>query len=198
MKLLNALPLALLVSAMAAVPAQADPNDNGFIGVKAGTAYWSLDDNYSDTETAFSYGLQGGYRWGINENNSIGIEAGYIDFGSISDSTPTISADLEGHAITLGANYQLLFGGDHTWYFEARTGYLQWSGEVSGTVHSSYFGDVSASESDDGNGWYAGAGVGRFFTPHFGVSLNYDFHSADVLDQTMNAAVFTVGAEYRF
>lgn len=57
----------------------------------------------------------------------------------------------------------------------------------------------SASGSDDFSGIYLGAGIGYNITPTFGLSLNYDYHQADdVYDDSLNLAMFSVAAEFRF
>lgn len=192
---------ALALATAGAVPAAyagAAGTGNGFIGAKVGTAFWSFNDDYTDNENDFSYAIDGGYRWNINDSNSIGIELGYIDFGSIADSNDVASVSLDGDAVTLGANYQLLFGANGANFFEARAGYMHWNGDASATLSMGNLGTVSASGSDSGGGVYVGAGIGHYFTPNFALSLNYDFHQADAFDDTVNLAVFTIGAEYRF
>ncbi|HET6655294.1 MAG TPA: outer membrane beta-barrel protein, partial [Gammaproteobacteria bacterium] len=121
------LALALALAAVAAMPAAQAAEANGFVAVKAGQTYWSLNDQYDDNESTFSWGAQGGYRWSINDANAIGFDVGYVDFGSIDDSAQGVSASLDGSAITAGANYQLSFGGPTAddWYFEARAGYMK-------------------------------------------------------------------------
>ncbi|HET7588242.1 MAG TPA: outer membrane beta-barrel protein [Gammaproteobacteria bacterium] len=191
------LPLAFAVASVAAVPAAQAADGNGFVTVKAGQTSWSLNDQYSDNETAFSWGAQGGYRWSLNDTNAIGFDVGYVDFGSISDSGSGVSASLDGSAITVGGNYKLTFGGPTAddWYFEARAGYMKLTLDAS----LNFAGLGSASGSDDFSGIYLGAGIGYNITPTFGLSLNYDYHQADdVYDDSLNLAMFSVAAEFRF
>lgn len=201
MTYIEAFALAILISSTAAIPAAlaASPKTgNGFIDIKAGSAIGSLNRNYSQNESAFSYSVQGGYRWSLNAAASLGVELGYIDFGSVGGSNTLLKTTLDAHAVTVGGTYQLLFGTNDNYFFGVRAGYLHWSGQSAITANCSCIGKVDIPDSGDGDGTYLGASIGRFFTPHFGLSLNLDTHQVYVHKETVGVDVYTVGAEYRF
>lgn len=190
--------------AQAAVPADSD--EGFFLAAKIGKTAWSLNDQYSDNQKATTYGAQAGYRWSINDANAIGFEAGYIDFGEIDDADGGMFATFSGSALTAGVNYQLTFA--EAWYFEARAGYMQLTLDSNITLpgvtvqigpFSSDLGLGISYNSDDFDGVYAGVAIGRYFTPAFGLSLNYDYHRAnDVYGENLNLPTFSIAAEFRF
>ncbi|HET7307670.1 MAG TPA: outer membrane beta-barrel protein [Gammaproteobacteria bacterium] len=207
----KAIALALASAAICAAPlaqaaTAASSEDGFFLTAKVGTTAWSLNDQYSDNQKATAYGAQGGYRWSINDANAIGFDVGYVDFGSIDDAGGGMFATLSGSAITAGVNYQLRFG--NAWYLEARTGYMKLTLESSITLPgvSIQIGPISTDlglgfnySSDEYDGVYLGVGVGRWLTPSFGLSVNYDYHRADDINgDSLNLPLFSVAAEFLF
>ncbi|HET6655295.1 MAG TPA: outer membrane beta-barrel protein [Gammaproteobacteria bacterium] len=201
--------IAFALAAICTAPlAQAAAPDNGgfFVTAKIGKTAWSLNDQYSDNQKATTYGAQAGYRWSINDANAIGFDVGYIDFGDIDDADGGLFATFSGSAMTAGANYQFTFA--ESWYLQARAGYMKLTLDSNVTLpginlqigpFSSNLGLSVSYESDEFDGIYLGVGIGHYFTPGFGLSLNYDYHQADdVYNETLNLATFTVAAEFRF
>lgn len=173
-----------------AVIAQDTNGAGGFIGAKVGNAHW---DAQGATENRFAYDVSGGYRWSLAPNQSLGAELGYVDFGTIHDRNALGHSSLAADAVTLGANYRYTLANDST-YVMGRAGYLRWHGKARTTID----GVGRFSDSNRGNGWYAGAAIGHDFTPVFGMNVGYDFHRANNDGNHVNFGVASVGAEYRF
>lgn len=177
----------------------------GFVGLQLGNTAWSTNDNFDDSDSDTSYAARGGYRWNVGAGNAIGIEAGYADFGRVNrygsivvpGAYANIMVNYTGHvdatAVLLGANYQLTFGGGKG-FFDARLGAMRLT--LKATANAAGYGSATDSETDSGA--YVGVGVGYYFTPHFGLGLNYDFHRATVQDNDANFASSSVGAVFRF
>lgn len=178
-----------LIAGVSAVQAQDANGAGGFVSATAGSAHWDAN---GSTANRFAYGVSGGYRWSLDANQSLGAEIGYVNFGKLRASNDFARETLDADAGTLGANYRYTF--QDSYYVEGRGGYMRWHAKDKVTV----YGLGHASDSTDGNGWYAGAAVGRDFTPNFGVKVGYDFHRANGDNDHVNFGVASVGAEYRF
>jgi OOP family OmpA-OmpF porin len=187
--------LALAVGT-SAVSAQ-DVNSNGaggFMGATVGTANWHGD---GASINRLSYGVSGGYRWALDQNQSLGAELGYVNFGTLRADTDFGRAKLDAQAYTLGGNYRYSFGDGsmlNNYFFSARAGYLR----LHASERDSVTGVGSVSGSNDSNGYYAGVGIGRDFGQNVAVSLNYDFHRANTDPDHINFGVTSVGLQYRF
>jgi OOP family OmpA-OmpF porin len=186
------LALALGLAAPAAF-AQDVPGSGAFVDAKAGTAHWQAGDGVN----RFTYALQGGYRWALDDRQALGLEGGYDNFGKVHDRAGPLSASVKADAWNLGANYRFNLspaGSSDGYYLIGRAGYLRSELRSHVTVA-----DVGSDRSRDwDNGWYAGVGVGRDFTPHFGLTLAYDFHRLATEGDHLNIGATTLGAEYRF
>lgn len=190
-----ALSLALAALGVAGTVQAQDTNGAGaFVGAKVGSVHWKTADASTNR---VAYGATGGYRWSLDANQSLGPEIGYTNFGKLRQTGPLGSASLGMEAATLGANYRYTFGqgaAPGPYFVQGRAGYLRWH-----ATDKARLAGVSSTSHDNGNGWYAGAAVGRDFTPNFGVTLGYDFHRANMDgNRHANFGVASVGAEYRF
>jgi hypothetical protein len=175
---------------------------DAFLGGQVGLSHWSAED-MSDNDLGF--GGYGGYRVNLGVHNSLGVEAGYVDFGKVSRSIdvyiPSLDATVKGsisaHAVTVGPVYRLTFLGNSRvggTFLQLRGGYMHWYGRMRASVA----GYGHASESDDGDGWYAGAGIGTYITPHFEVGVNYAYHTAKVEGTRFKVHMALASAEFRF
>ena len=205
----------LLFSCIAIAPGlapAADYPDGFFINGGIGSA--RVDELPNDLSPSYerfddesgAYYLNAGYHWGW-----FGVEAGYFD-PSRFQTTQTIvfappypneSFVVNGHVhgFTLGANahYDLL----PQWYVSGRAGLYHWHGSEQSF---SGFNDIgtglpiivnnSATKTD----WYAGAGFGYDFSPHFGMGVEYDYYRAASPGEVINLTtrVWSLNAEYRF
>lgn len=179
----------------------ATPDDNGsaFVEIKAGTDYWALNDDYDGNAKDSSRSAQIGYRWGMGVNSSLGIEGGYVDFGHIHKINGSVEYSVKGRAVTMGVNYEYASGGmSNGFLIDARAGILRWHGTATGSVQVNYIGQLDLFGMDTGTGTYAGLGVGYYFTPRLALTLNYDYHQADIYNGTANLTVYSIGAEFRF
>lgn len=196
-KLISITVLGLALSGLSAgVMAQDSYGSNGeggYVGVKIGQSHWRAN---GDSSNETGYGVQGGYRFALAPNQSIGPELGYIDFGDVKRSDDFSRSSLRGKALTLGAAYRYSFMGTPV-YVAARAGYERAYERARVTVY-----DVgSARVSDHSNGYYAGLGVGYDLTSNSSLVASYDYHRAnDVFDGNdhINNGVASLGYEYRF
>lgn len=195
-KTLLSLSFALALAAGASTAIAQDTNANGaggFVGATVGSAHWKAD---GSTANRFAYGVSGGYRWSLDANQSLGAEIGYTDFGTLHDRSAFASNSLDADAYTLGANYRYAFdnGEVNRYFLQARGGYLRWNAKDRLNV----YGVGRSSDTEHGNGWYAGVGVGRNLGDNVSLTLNYDFHRANASNDHVNFGVASIGAQYRF
>ena len=168
------------------VASQAADTSGFFINGNIGQA--SVNENpFDDDDTAFGANI--GYRWAVAPAALIGIEAGYIDFGSFdaTSSPSNIKAELQGWNV--GANGH--FNVSESWYISGRGGWFRGDRKFKGDF---FPGDVNKNT----DGWYAGVGFGYDFNPNASIGLNYDYYKADGNHIDLSPDVVSVSAEYRF
>jgi OmpA-OmpF porin, OOP family len=192
------LALALTTAGLLAVPAafaQNAPTDNGGWFVNGNVGRTSINNGpYDGHDTG--YALNGGYRWSLAPNFSLGAEVGYNDLGNIHaknifNSQPVISpGKSQLHGWTAGANAHLDLS--PSWYISGRGGLYSWTGHgLNNDINP-----VRKGLSD--NSWYAGAGVGYNITSNLSVGLNYDYFDAQKHNVDLSTDMVSASAEYRF
>lgn len=160
----------------------------GFVAGQVGSSHWNTP-AFSANRPQF--GVSGGYRWSTSQNQSLGAELGYADFGQPRFGNGVDSASVKAHAWTLGANYNVALSDQ--FYLQSRAGYLRY--HLTGAANLA---NTAYSASTSGDGWYAGVGVGYSLTPSFGVKVGYDYNRGVKNGTHVNIGVASVGAEYRF
>lgn len=142
------------------------------------------------------YAVNGGYRWSLAPNFSLGAEVGYNDLGNIHpknifNSQPVVADNKSQlHGWTAGANAHLNLSQD--WYLSGRAGLYSWTGHgLSNDVNP-----VRKGLND--NSWYTGAGVGYNITPNLSVGVNYDYFDAKKKNIDLSTDMVSASAEYRF
>ncbi|GLQ49447.1 outer membrane beta-barrel protein [Dyella flava] len=193
--------VALAAVGFAAVPAafaQTAPaqlaQQGWYVGADAG--YGQVNKGPYDNQGNYIGGVKGGYRFAINPETSVGVEAGYQYLGFVNAKGAENVSSNRGrlYGPTLGANLRWNF--NPSWYAEIRAGamYAQGSG-LTDTYDSSYqrFERIRP---------YAGVGVGYNLAANWSVGVNYDYYdgqgkSGNQGVQLQTNAV-TVSAEYRF
>jgi opacity protein-like surface antigen len=181
--------------AVSAVFAQNAPTDNGGWFINGNVGRTAINQGpYDGHDTG--YALNGGYRWWLAPNFSLGAEVGYNDLGNIHaknvfNSQPVIApGKSQLHGWTAGANAH--FDLTPNWYLSGRTGLYSWTGHgMSNDVNP-----VRKGLSD--NSWYAGAGVGYNITSNLSVGLNYDYFDAQKHNVDLSTDMVSASAEYRF
>jgi OmpA-OmpF porin, OOP family len=192
------LALALTTAGLLAAPAvfaQSAPTGNGGWFINGNVGRTAINQGpYDGHDTG--YALNGGYRWSLAPNFSLGAEVGYNDLGNIHaknvfNSQPVIApGKSQLHGWTAGANAH--FDLTPNWYISGRTGLYSWTGHgMSNDVNP-----VRKGLSD--NSWYAGADVGYNITNNLSVGLNYDYFDAQKHNVDLSTDMVSASAEYRF
>jgi hypothetical protein len=158
----------LSTSAMAA-------GGQGFARVEVGNTDVDVDisglGSASDSDTGYS--LRGGYYF----TDNFAVEGSYNNL-----------YDQDGGELSsfgVGVVGKKNFGANNSGFFiDGRVGFERVKGDVDG--------------SDTSNEAYYGVGAGYDFSESFGLSLNYDFHSADFDGVSVDADTINVGGEFRF
>ncbi|QNP39390.1 porin family protein [Lysobacter solisilvae (ex Woo and Kim 2020)] len=158
----------LSTSAMAA-------GGQGFARVEVGNSDVDVDvsglGSGSDSDTGYS--LRGGYYF----NDNFAVEGAY---NSLYDQD---GAELTSFGVGLMAKKS--FGANNSGFFiDGRIGVERVKGDVDG--------------SDTSTEPYYGVGAGYDFSESFGLSLNYDFHSADFDGVSVDADTLNLAGEFRF
>ncbi len=175
--------------------AQNAPADNGGWFINGNVGRTSLNKGpYDGHDTG--YALDGGYRWSLAPNFSLGAEVGYNDLGNIHaknifNSQPVVApGKSQLHGWTAGANAHLDLGTN--WYLSGRAGLYSWTGHgLSNDIDP-------VNKSLSNNSWYAGAGVGYRITSNLSVGLNYDYFDAKKHNVDLSTDMVSASAEYRF
>lgn len=178
---------------LACAPSAFAAGEGWFVAARAGSG--SVDENVlDDSDTAL--GVSGGYRWGW-----LGLEVGYVDFGSwsrdfqgfLEDDTPITAvsvAELQGWTVGVNARAQL----SPKWSLTGRAGVFDWNTNAFTDVPTFARADLDESGTD----WYAGVGVAYSVTERFDLGVAYDHYNAngDVFD--LSPDVLSATAEFRF
>jgi hypothetical protein len=169
--------------------------DQGTFFINGNLGESSYNSGTATNNTASSSAIRAGYTW-YNDTWNFGVEAGYVDLGSIHGPVNidgiSVRATDQAKGPLAGLNLKYKF--ENKWYISGRAGYL----------HSTLKASVSGygSQSISGNGGYAGLGVGYDITPHFSLGLDYDLYRArargDGLQFRGYIGVTSAFAEYRF
>ncbi|MEO9078687.1 MAG: porin family protein [Rhodanobacter sp.] len=191
------LALALSTAGLLAVPAAfAQNTDNGGWFINGNVGRTAVNNGpYDGHDTG--YAVNGGYRWSLAPNFSLGAEVGYNDLGNIRannvfNNQPVVADNKSQlHGWTAGANAHLNLNSN--WYISGRGGLYSWTGhglnnDVKNPVRKGL----------DDNSWYAGAGVGYNITPNLSVGVNYDYFDAKKQNIDLSTDMVSASAEYRF
>jgi OmpA-OmpF porin, OOP family len=196
---------ALAAVSFAAVPAafaQTAPTQTAqqgwYVGAEAG--YGQVNNGAYDNKGNYIGGIKGGYRFAINPEASVGVEAGYQYLGFV-DAKGSYAGDSSArgrfHAPTLGANLRWNFNPD--WYAEVRAGAFYAQGV--GLANNVYAFNTPVQRFNNVRP-YAGVGVGYNINQHFSVGVNYNYYDATSKGGNAGAQLqtnaVTVAGEYRF
>lgn len=169
--------------------------DPGTFFINSNLGQSSYNSGTATNNTAFSSAIRAGYTW-YNDVWNFGVEAGYVDLGSIHGTINVegVSARVTNQAKGPLAGINLKYKFENKWYISSRVGYLHSTLKAS----ASGFG----SQSYSGNGGYAGLGVGYDITPNFSLGASYDLYRVrawgDGLQFRGYVGVTSAFAEYRF
>lgn len=191
--------LALLAAgACVATGAQAKDLTGWFINGGVGSAHYKLSiDGINATESDTSFQFNGGWR-----SQFIGIEAGYVDLGSVSEHDDLgNSLKASGKGWTLGVNGH--FNPTEKWYISARAGLFRWTTHLDATLADEGEGDGEGSAtyfsgSDNGTSGYAGIGTGVDFNRNWSLGANADYYQINAHGYDIHSKVYSVNLEYRF
>lgn len=192
--------IALATAGLATVPAvfaQSAPaptaQQGWYVGAEAG--YGQVNKGPYDNQGNYIGGIKGGYRFAINPEASVGVEAGYQYLGLIDAKGNNNVSSLAGrvHGPTLGANLRWNFNPD--WYAEIRAGAFYAEGQ--GLTY-----DSTSYERFERIRPYAGVGVGYNLSQNWSVGVNYNYYDGTSRGGSqgvqLQANAVTVAGEYRF
>ncbi|RAP58404.1 outer membrane beta-barrel protein [Oleiagrimonas sp. MCCC 1A03011] len=196
-----------LLCAGACVTASAQAKDltGWFVNGGAGSAHYHATVNGSDAGSAShaSYQLNAGWR-----SQFIGVEAGYVDLGSVSGHASyyydpnqslaysSIRNKLSGDGWTLGLNGH--FNPTKMWYISARGGLFMWKLRYKETDTAINRADQHYGYNTHSTDWYAGVGTGVDFSRHTSLGVNFDYYKIKKDGVDIGNRVYTVNFEYRF
>ncbi|HEY4127180.1 MAG TPA: outer membrane beta-barrel protein [Gammaproteobacteria bacterium] len=196
--------LMLVLAALAVVPnALAADTSGGNIFVDAGVGRIfgkPLGSASGDsTGSQSGWGADGGYLWKLDDQRAFGLELGYMHFGEVANEYDNSGrTQLSASAMSLGANFQYLFGDDRAWVFQAHGGWtsVKFDNELDSFVDYS-----SGAGSQRQSGIYFGLGIGRMLTQDFGVLLAYRNYTTGYVSGTgrsLDLNWIGLVAEYQF
>lgn len=154
------------------------------VGASVGKSNVDVTDSgfsFDESDTGFEARI--GYRF----LKFVGVEVGYVDFGSPDKSIGSGNAKIEADGFDIFAVGALPFA--NRWEIFGKVGYINW--DDTATLKS---GGTTMKSDDDGTDFSWGAGVGfKIFGP-LHVRAEYESFSTDDVDFTMT----TIGADIRF
>ena len=201
--------LVLALAAFAIVPnALAAGSDDGdiFLDAKVGKTFGSNSGGSGyNSDSQSSWGVDGGYRWKLDDARLLGFDVGYMHFGDISAGDPmSFSTGMVSRsAISVGANYHFLFGDDKASYLQARVGVMSVKFDESFSTFAPAPVTTGSYSSHHG-GWYYGLGIGRYVTQDFSLILVWELYNSGSgqsysnFPTDLNLGFLGLEAEYRF
>ena len=186
--------LALLVAAAClGTSAQAKDLTGWFINGGGGSAHYDASvGDLKGTESDTSFQVNGGWR-----SRYLGIEAGYVDLGSVSQNDGLgDSARLDGEGWTIGLNGH--FNPTDKWYISARAGFFRWTLDARADFADGSGGSTHVSGSENGLNGYAGVGTGFDINRHWSVGVNFDYYQMNKHHLNIDTKLYSVTTEYRF
>lgn len=191
--------VALATAGLVAIPAafaQSSPAQTAqqgwYVGAEAG--YGQINKGPYDSNGDAIGGIKGGYRFAINPNMSVGVEAGYQYLGQVDARGASGVSSLRSklHGPTLGVNLRYNF--TPAWYGELRTGAFYAQGQ--GLTDSA----IPVYQRFDRTRYYAGVGVGYNISQNWSVGVNYNYYDGSNRNHgvQLQTNAYTVSAEYRF
>jgi OmpA-OmpF porin, OOP family len=192
--------IALATAGFAAAPAvfaqdtssQQLAQQGWYVGAEAG--YGEVNKGAYDSNGDVVGGIKGGYRFALNTNTSLGLEAGYEYLGQDDARGARGNASLRSklYGPTLGANLRYNF--TPKWYGEVRGGAFFAEGQgLTNSPNPSY-------QRFDRTRYYAGVGVGYNITQKWSVGVNYNYYDGSNRNHgaQLDTNAVTVAAEFRF
>jgi OmpA-OmpF porin, OOP family len=162
--------------------------------VSADAGYGQINKGPYDSNGDAVGGVKGGYRFALNPNVSLGVEAGYEYLGRVDARGASGDSSLRSklYGPTLGANLRYNF--TPKWYGEVRGGafYAQGQG-LTDTANPSY-------QRFDRTRYYAGVGVGYNLTQNWSLGVNYNYYDGSNRNHgaQLQTNAVTASVEYRF
>lgn len=180
---------------------------NFFVNGEAAGSDTNIRNLENTNNNSMAGALRLGYLWNAGAI-SWGAEGGYVDLGKVTGNDNYAVQDAGGpydplhisiktQGEMLGGVFKLHYG-DYGWFFSARGGWFH--SHTSAMVHDQ-LGLSSVSASNNGDGIYAGFGLGYDFNKHLGISLNYDYFNSranGIYAGRFNTGMYGGTIEYRF
>jgi len=174
----------LLTVALAAFLFAPAANAGFLVGASVGKSNVDVTDSgFSFDESDTGFEARVGYRF----LKFVGVEVGYVDFGSPDKRFGSGEAKIEADGFDIFAVGAFPFA--NRWEIFGKVGYINWDGKATLKLPG-----TTMKSDDDGTDFSWGAGVGfKIFGP-LHVRAEYESFSTDNVDFTMT----TVGADIRF
>lgn len=191
---------------LGASAAQAKDLTGWFVNGGVGTAHYHATYRGYDLGSESDTSAQINFGW---RSQFIGVEAGYIDLGSVNGAASATDfasagysnlssgkAELSGDGWTIGLNGH--FNPTKMWYISARGGLFLWKLHLKASAIDAAGNHLNGSEGQQSADWYAGVGTGVDFNRHMSLGVNFDYYKIKKDSVDVGNRVFTVNFEYRF
>ena len=190
-----------LIAALAAVPSvsmAAQTHGDFFVNAQAGQSVLRGMTASNDTSTGSA--LNVGYRWNLSPTLQLGVEAGYANMGSYSDSDAITKVDGKLSGNTIGITSKFLLG--RNWYMSLDGGYFAAKQRISGSgrayVPGWGYAPFSYSESHTKADSYFTFGVGYDFNKHVGIGFTASSFGDKDKQFDLTSNLYAVDLEVRF
>lgn len=185
-----------LAIGLLALPAAsfATPPGQWFVSGQIGQS--KLQGSLASNENATGSALDVGYRWNVDPEVQVGVEAGYAHIGSFKDQSDymggyAVRGKLQG--AMAGANAKFNFTPD--WYLLLEGGLFS----ANQKVHVSGYGIGYADYNHTKISWYSGVGFGYDFNNNVGLGLNYNYYKDDDHNNyDLSSSMISMRLEVRF
>lgn len=187
-------------------------SSGAFVRLEGGKANYDIDSTQYDGKSARAFGVTAGYRWQVSKPVALGIEAGYMNLGTVKDRSDGVLFRANGSRQPVTIRSELgtrsfLFGPTVRWNMSpawSLTGRLGLAHARTRVVDRIDAGKTSTSHRATlvRNAMYAGVGVGYAVTSNIDLGLNVTHYSASgrgySVNEDVNANVVGASVEMRF
>lgn len=128
---------------------------------------------------------------GLSLGEGVSLELGYLDFGKIKASNPSVALEIQSSALTLGGALKLPFTPDFAGTMRLGVANMKAEGKA-----TSFFGNGSASETKAK--LYYGFGLSYAFSKAVAAEIGADFSQAELDGDKADVRAVTAGLRFTF